>query len=371
MAALELDSHTNKLLEAYGFDRRTFERLRDALMKGEAREDDNRLHGHVEPPRPEEVVPLPKLGSPARRELAEIGNAAIERGEVGCVVLAGGMATRFGGCVKGDVPAVQGHTFLELKLRDAAAAARHADGRVPVYLMTSFATHFTLVTRARTLSLGVAIEAFPQHVSVRLTPEGDVFREADGSPSLYAPGHGDLTFALRESGTLRRFREGGGRMLFMTNVDNLTATLDPAIIGAHVANKKPLTVEVAPKLPGDRGGAPASVDGVLQIVESFRFPKDFDQDRIPVFNTNTMVLDAEAIDRDFPLTWFAVRKTVDGRTAIQFERLVGELTAFLPTTFLGVERDGLDARFQPAKDPEELAQRAPMIEAVLSSRGIL
>ena len=51
----------------------------------------------------------------------------------------------------------------------------------------------------------------------------------------------------------------------MSNVDNLTATVDPAIVGAHIAANQPLTVEVAPKEPGDRGGAPAFVDGTLQI----------------------------------------------------------------------------------------------------------
>jgi len=47
-----------------------------------------------------------------------------------------------------------------------------------------------------------------------------------------------------------------------------------------------VTAEVVRKLPGDRGGAPARVDGSLQIVEAFRFPEGFDQDRIDVFNTN-------------------------------------------------------------------------------------
>ena len=87
-------------------------------------------------------------------------------------------------------------------------------------------------------------------------------------------------------------------------------------------------------------GAP---DARWKIVEAFRFPADFDQDSIPVFNTNTLLFDAEAIDRDFDLTWFAVTKQVGGKPAIQFEHLVGELSAFLPSTFLRVEREGADA----------------------------
>ncbi|UCH28524.1 MAG: hypothetical protein JSV06_09625, partial [Myxococcales bacterium] len=123
--------------------------------------------------------------------------------------------------------------------------------------------------------------------------------------------------------------------------------------------------------PGDKGGAPARVDGRAQIVEAFRFPEDFDQDSIPVFNTNTFVLDAEAIDAEFPLTWFAVNKTVDGKPAVQFERLVGELTAFLDSTFLRVERHGPDARFQPIKTPDDVDKERPDIVAALEARGSL
>jgi len=128
---------------------------------------------------------------------------------------------------------------------------------------------------------------------------------------------------------------------------------------------------VVAKDPGDRGGAPARVDGVPQILEAFRFPPGFDQDAIGVFNTNTFVLDVAAIDRDFPLTYFHVAKQVDGATAIQHERLVGELTAFLPTHFALVPRTGVDGRFQPVKDPPELEARRAEIEAILRARGVI
>jgi UTP--glucose-1-phosphate uridylyltransferase len=208
-------------------------------------------------------------------------------------------------------------------------------------------------------------------VSLRLTPEGAPFREEDGTLSPYATGHGDLTFALRASGHLARFRAAGGKLLFVSNVDNLGATLDAAILGAHLASGAKVTAEVVRKEKGDKGGAAARLDGRPQIIEAFRFPEGFDQDTIPLFNTNTFVLDAEAIDRDFDLTYFRVEKKVEGRTAIQFERLVGELTAFLPTHFVEVPRSGPDGRFQPMKDPEEMRARLPEIEAILRARRVL
>jgi hypothetical protein len=131
-----------------------------------------------------------------------------------------------------------------------------------------------------------------------------------------------------------------------------------------------MTVEVAARAPAEPGGAPARVDGVLQIVEDFRFPQGFDIQSIPYFNTNTFTLDARALDRDFPLTWFLVRKKVEGREAIQFEHLVGELSAFLSCSCLLVPRDGDAGRFQPVKDPAELEKRKPQIERILRARGV-
>lgn len=363
-----IDAETAALLERNGFERETFLRLRERA----GRKVDNAVRGRVEPPEPEDVRVLPAAGTAERDALRAKGVAAVRAGRVGVVVLAGGMATRFGGVVKAGVEALDGRSFLDLKVADVRERAREAGAVVPIYAMTSFATDAEVTRLAASLSTAQApITAFPQMISLRLTPEGELFRDADGTLSPYAPGHGDLTFALRRAGLLRAFRERGGDLLVMSNVDNLGATLEPAVIGAHLEAGAEITAEVVRKEAGDKGGAPARVDEKPQIVEAFRFPAGFDQDRIGVFNTNTFVLDAEAIDRDFELTFFAVEKKVDGRPAIQFERLVGELTAFLPTAFVEVEREGPDGRFQPAKDPEELERRRPLIREILRSRGVL
>ena len=215
------------------------------------------------------------------------------------------------------------------------------------------------------------VETFTQMISLRVTPTGELFIGADGKPSLYAPGHGDLPDALRQSGVLDRFRAEGGRYLMMSNVDNVGATLDPAIIGAHLDGGGAITVEVADKEPGVVGGAPARVDGKLEVVEGFRFPEDFDHDSVPYLSTNTFVFDADALADPFDLTWFVVHKTVDGSPAVQFERLVGEVSHFVPTSVVHVACEGPESRFLPAKDPEELARRQPTIRAMLAARGIM
>lgn len=321
----------------------------------------NAVKGALTPPLPEDVRPLPPRGSAEHDALTALGNEALKKKQVGVVILAGGMATRFGGVVKAVVPVLDEKSFLQLKLEDVRG---HGGPDVPVYVMSSFTTHERLVQHVGDLG-AEHVFVFPQFISLRLTPEGRLFKGRHGEVSPYATGHGDLTFALRKSGLLTRFREGGGKLLVMSNVDNLGATLDPAVLGSHLQRGLSLTAEVVRKAPGDKGGAPARLRNVPQIIEGFRFPPDFDQDAIPVFNTNTFVMDAQAIDRDFELPFYRVEKKVDGETAVQFERLVGELTAFLPTGFLEVPREGNASRFLPAKDPDELRARLPTIRQVL------
>ena len=367
----ELDSPSQHVLDKYGFDERAFEANRQWLAENGADPSRNWIDADVEPPVSDDITPLPPLGSSARHELADRGNELIAAGAVGLVVLAGGMATRFGGVVKALSEAVDGRTFLDLKVADAALAARNTGTPIPVFFMTSFATHDAVRMAAGQLrSDDVEPSAFAQMVSLRLTEDGSLFRGAGGL-SLYAPGHGDLPEAIQRSGLLDQFGAGGGRYLLMSNVDNPVASLDPAIIGLHDAGGADVTVEVTARSDGFAGGAPARVNGHLEVVEGFRFPPGFDQNKLELVNTNTLVLSAGALSDDIDLSWFMANKTVEGRAAVQFERLVGQITATRSSQVVEIDSGGHDGRFQPAKDPNELQMRRPEIRSILADRGII
>src|ERR1700753_346291 len=136
----DLDSDTRALLDRYGFDQAQFLALREKFLKGELGVDGNRLRGHVEAPHSGDLMRLPAPDSAERKRLAAIGINAMREGEVGCVVLAGGMATRFGGVVKAAVPALHGQTFLSIKLGGIRVTAEQNAAEVPAFVMTSFAT---------------------------------------------------------------------------------------------------------------------------------------------------------------------------------------------------------------------------------------
>ena len=357
---------TSELLERYRFDEALFEGLRRRVAAGELSSEANRLSATVEPPRAGDLVRLPGRGEAEFDAAFAEGFAAYARGEVAVAVLNGGMATRFGGVVKGVVEAVDGASFLELKARETEHAAHATGGGVPFVVMNGFATDDATRRFVEARALPEPL-FFSQSVLLRLTPEGELFRGEDGAPSPYSPGHGDFVPSIRASGLLGELRRRGVRTLLLSNVDNLGARPDPAVLGMHLRSGRSLTAEVVAKSPGDKGGAPARVDGRLVHVEDFRWPAGFDTDAIRVFGTNTFHLDLDVLDSDYPLTWFYVEKTVGGRTAVQLERLVNELTAFVPSQFLEVPRAGPAGRFFPVKEPRDLDAARGMLRELLAA----
>jgi UTP--glucose-1-phosphate uridylyltransferase len=332
-----------------GLDRAQVESHARAIAAGQLSKSTNIVPGEVRPAGSEHVESLESLPSDERAELEALGREAIARGRVAVAVLNGGMATRFGGDVKGIIPAIADKTFLEVKL----AQARRL-GRVPFLIMNSFATHARTLEFLSARGLAAEVEPFLQSVSLRLTPSGDVLRDEEGRVSLYAPGHGDFPGALRRSGLLARLAARGIDTLVLSNIDNLGAELDALVIGFHLARGRALTAELAATLPADVGGAPAFVGGRLQIVEGFRFPLGFDFATVPFMATNTFAISCALLERDHPLSWFYVEKTVGDRTAVQMERLVNELSSFVPTSYLATPRSGPRGRFFPIKTRADL-----------------
>ena len=243
------------------------------IAAGDDLESMHRISEPIEVPASDVAQPLPGPGTPEGRRAAALGREIIGRGEVAAVVLAGGMATRFGSRVKALAPVLSGHdlTFLDLKLADLTRFG------VEVVLMTSFATHDALAQAVE----GTGVRLAPQLVSLRLNPDGSMFID-DGAPSPHAPGHGDLADALELSGAFERFRRNGVRTLFVCNVDNVGATLDAVLVGLHRSLAGAVTAELVSKRAGDAGGLPVRrADGSLAIAEAFRVPEGLPARALP------------------------------------------------------------------------------------------
>src|SRR5690606_7859696 len=114
-----LPETTRALLRLNHFDQERFLRLAQRL--GEAQAASNRVTGRVDPPKEGDIVDLPDPGTPDYQRYLELGSRALERGECGFVLLAGGMATRMVGVVNALVEAMPGRTCLDLRCSEVRA----------------------------------------------------------------------------------------------------------------------------------------------------------------------------------------------------------------------------------------------------------
>merc|ERR1712048_119323 len=157
------------------------------------------------------------------------------------------------------------------------------------------------------------------------------------------PGHGDLYPALLGSGTLDRMIEHGYKYMFVSNSDNLGATLDLKLLTHFAASKAPFMMEVAERTDADKKGGHLAKDsrtGGLILRESAQCASEDEDDfqnvqKHKFFNTNNLWIDLVILKRVFdenngsiPLPVMQNRKTVDPRdrdstNVIQLETAMG------------------------------------------------
>ena len=351
----------SSVLKKYQYPSGEIDKLIENYRKGLLNPSDNKIVGKISCPSEKDFSAIPEKNSTAYKSFYDKGMSAIMEGKLGVLVLNGGMATRFGGVVKGIVEVYGGMSFIELKVKDAFRISQE----IRFFIMNSFATEkstLEFIENKNYFGRKERIKTFSQYAAPRITENGQLFFNEDEKKQYYGPGHGDLPYCFRNSGLLDEFIIGGGKYIFFSNVDNLGARVDPAILGFHINSGSELTAEVAIKSPGDEGGAPAIVNRRLQMVEGFSFPEGFDSSKISVFNCSTYWADASAFKKDFNLPWYTVEKTVEGAKVVQFEHLAGDMTRFFKTEYLIVPRD---ERFYPIKKPQDLADNRDRIKALL------
>ncbi|MEY4384722.1 MAG: hypothetical protein RLY20_5 [Verrucomicrobiota bacterium] len=108
------------------------------------------------------------------------------------------------------------------------------------------------------------------------------------------PGHGDLFPSLVGSGWLERLLAAGVKYLFVSNSDNLGASLDLHLLGYFAKSNQPFLMEVCERTAADKkGGHLAQRNGQLLLRESAQCPtadeaafQDITRHRF--FNTNNL-----------------------------------------------------------------------------------
>lgn len=247
--------------------------------------------------------------------------------------LNGGLGTGMGlEKAKSLLPVRGADTFLDLIVRQVLAVRQKTGAELKFLLMDSFSTSDdTLAYLAKYPELGdlKALELLqnkvPKIAVDTLTPiEWPQNPEAEWCP----PGHGDLYPAILGSGLLQQLLDAGFRYLFVSNSDNLGATLDPAFLKWFAESGKPFVMEVTARTAADKKGGHLAIrgqDGRFLLRESAQCPdedmetfQDITKHRF--FNTNNLWLRldflAEALEKNgglLPLPVIRNKKTVEPR----------------------------------------------------------
>jgi UTP--glucose-1-phosphate uridylyltransferase len=370
-----------KLLKQYGFDTQRFMKDQARIADGSLSEKSALVTDKLETaPGVSEI----SWSGPEAERLKTIGEAALAKGEVAVVILNGGMATRFGGVVKGTVDVFDDQSFLELKASDVARASKTYGADIPLVLMNSFATDEATkkhIAERNGLGLGKdQILSFTQSISVRMNPNGSVFIGEDGKPSYHAPGHGDFFESIKRSGVLAELQKRGVKTVLFSNVDNLAATIDPVILGQHLDQKADMTAELVAKRKSasgewEKGASAVKIGDHSRLVEGFRLPADLSPTEFPDFSTNNFLFSTSALEKDIPLERYVVKKKVKGEPVLQLESITCEASGamgkdgkpILDLNLVRVPRDGTNSRFFPIKEPEDLEVSRDAIKERLTS----
>jgi len=185
------------------------------------------------------------------------------------------------------------------------------------------------------------------------------------------PGHADLYVCLFGSGLLKRLLEAGKKYLFVSNADNLGATLDPNLLRFFAESDAPFLMEVTRRTPSDRKGGHLArrLDSKrLVLRESAQCPdKDLecfqDIDRHRYFNTNNLWIRLDRLFEELtsgsgyiPLPLIRNEKNVDPRDkksakVFQLEAAMGAaIECFDGAAAVEVPR----SRFSPVKTTSDL-----------------
>lgn len=212
----------------------------------------------------------------------EAGRKALAAGEVGMMIVAGGLGTRLGfEQPKGMFPLgpVSGRPLFQILCEQVAAVARRYGKRVPLYVMTSPATHaeterFFADNDFFGLPAG-DVRLFCQSTLFALDEKsGKLLLEAPGKLFQGPDGHGGMVAAFDRTGTLADARSRGIKYLCYGQIDNpLTPVCDPLLVGAHLLAKSEMTtLAVAKCAAKERVGNIVQVDGRVWVLEYMHFP---------------------------------------------------------------------------------------------------
>lgn len=314
----------------------------------------------IAPLTPDDLVEMTTLSSTSRHKR---GQELLDRLVV--LKLNGGLGTTMAlDATKSLIEAREGRSFLQLTLDHVRWARERYRARLPLLLMNSERTQRDTSINLETVIGGDDVPLqFLQHTVPRFDRQTKAMLDLSDEVENWAPfGHGDLYGALFLSGTLSSLLSDGYRWAFVSNSDNLAATIEPAILEYLELSGVDFAIEVTPKTGADiKGGILARWRDRLALIERTQIDESDganfeDRRNFPDFNTNNVWWRLDALNRHleqghFPLPLIVNPKMVQGRDAVQLEIAMGSaVSCFDNAIAIRVPR----TRFTPVKTTSDL-----------------
>lgn len=271
-------------------------------------------------------------------------------------------------------------TFLSVILGQLQVAKKASGSAVPLIFMNSYNTDEETKSALKELGSkadGITIFHMNQGTFLRIKSgdEAEPLSLSAGQERFNPPGHGDVYNTLKESGLLKKLLHAGKKYALISNGDNLGATPDPGILAYLREHKIPFLLEVTPRTENDRKGGTVclkkSEQPTKQTTEKLLLlelanvdashQKDFqDLQQFPVFNTNNLWVDLEALNKRLANSSLEMDLIVNPKEAldqgkkvkvVQLEQAMGSAVSSFPgAVAMVVPR----TRFRPVKTTNEL-----------------
>jgi UDP-N-acetylglucosamine pyrophosphorylase len=294
------------------------------------------------------------------------------------IKLNGGLGTSMGlEKAKSLLPVRGSDTFLDLIAKQLLRLRARTGGTAPHFLLmnsfsTSEDTRAHLAAHQPALGDPSGLELMQNRVpKVLASDHAPLSWPAQPDLEWCPPGHGDIYACLLGSGWLDRLLADGVRYAFVSNADNLGATLDERLLDWFADSGQAFAMEVTRRTAADRKGghlARRRTDGRLLLRESAQCPKADeaafqDVDRHQFFNTNNLWIRLDTLrealkrhDGLIPLPIIINKKTADPRdpsspAVLQLETAMGAaIECFADAGAINVPR----TRFAPVKTTADL-----------------
>jgi len=320
------------------------------------------------------------------------GERALREGKVATLLVAGGQGTRLGfEHPKGMFPIgpVSEAPLFKILLEKVRAAADRYGRRVPLFLMTSPATHDeTVAFLAENNRFGLPEEdlfIFCQGTMPAVDAKTGQVLLAEPDELFASPdGHGGMLAGLARAGGFEELRKRGIEQIFYFQVDNpLSQICDAQFLGYHLLEESELSTQVIAKTrPAEKVGNVVSIDGQVRIIEYSDLPAEVGERRRPdgglelwAGNTAIHIFDVAFLERvrgdEQALPFHRAHKAVpyideQGRrvepsqpNAIKFERFIFDLLPAARRAIV-VEVDPAEG-FAPVKNAPGAATDSPEI----------